>query len=504
MISVMQTANVAPSFVAADGDLTLSLTRAPTSTEPLIATGTVEIHANGQVNVHISHATPNSAYDVLIVSGTSTSDLGTIVTGNDGEGQLQATLSSGTYIGIVELVRTGVVQFVSATTSITVGVTASASISATTSQTSQTTQSQTVSQTTASETTESETHGNSTLTGSAQVQLQVDPSFASVTAGSYTKFEIHISAAAGSSVYLAVRGVPSQSLGLFTQVTGFANPEFHSALTVATSANTPQGTYGLTVVAVVNGQEFDSQMGLQVTSTTSQTISGSVTAGLGLVLSLDTNQHVYSPNATVTVEGHVTDNSGSAIAGANVAIQVDASTGTEISSANNVQTDTTGAFLLSFQLPSTASTGTYTVFASASVPGYASATTHTTFVLGSSSAPSVVIKAVYAGDSSGNPTTVFSSGQTVYIWVTVQNIGSTINGAVIWVQIRDPNGVPVSIQIRISTLNSGDTVTDAFGFTFLGPATPGPYSVNALVSDKLISQGGTFLASANAEFAVSG
>jgi hypothetical protein len=31
---------------------------------------------------------------------------------------------------------------------------------------------------------------------------------------------------------------------------------------------------------------------------------------------------------------------------------------------------------------------------------------------------------------------------------------------------------------------------------------PGIYAANALVSDKLISQGGTFFASANAQFAV--
>ncbi len=147
--------------------------------------------------------------------------------------------------------------------------------------------------------------------------------------------------------------------------------------------------------------------------------------------------------------------------------------------------------------------GAYAVFASASKAGYSSATTRTTFVVGTSTTPSVIIKAVYAGDSSGNPTSIFSVGQTVWVWVVIENIGATFQG-VVWIQVRDPNGVPVQIQIHIANLHTGETVKDGLGFTLTGKPVLGVYTINALVSDKLISQGGTFLANADTQFALTG
>jgi hypothetical protein len=83
----------------------------------------------------------------------------------------------------------------------------------------------------------------------------------------------------------------------------------------------------------------------------------------------------------------------------------------------------------------------------------------------------------------------------------VENSGSSFNG-VIWVQIRDSNGTPIWIQFQITPLGTGQTVKVAFGFQVTSGMTTGVYTVNTLVSDKLISQGGTFFASANTEFAV--
>jgi hypothetical protein len=75
---------------------------------------------------------------------------------------------------------------------------------------------------------------------------------------------------------------------------------------------------------------------------------------------------------------------------------------------------------------------------------------------------------------------------------------------VVWIQVRNPNGVPTQIQIQISKLDAGETIKDGVGFTMLGNPTIGVYTVNALVSNKLISQGGTFLASADTQFALTG
>jgi hypothetical protein len=70
--------------------------------------------------------------------------------------------------------------------------------------------------------------------------------------------------------------------------------------------------------------------------------------------------------------------------------------------------------------------------------------------------------------------------------------------------VRDPNGVPVQIQVHLIQLNAGETIKDGIGFTLPSKPTLGVYTINALVSDKLISQGGTFLTSSETQFALIG
>jgi hypothetical protein len=534
-ISTIQTRGVAPILVSADNTVTIQLLKAPTANESIFANGNMEINLKtGDVRVELHQATADSTYTLVFVSGSAGPNVqvGVLATNHGGEGNLQATLSAGAYVGFFELTRAMTVEFVSATTSIMIGTTASSSVSETTTEP-ETTSSQTTTsmsstqnqtqttiswtttgtQTTSSQTTTSSTNQTQTQTiasssNTAQVQINVDPTLATINAGAFAKFKIHVEISGEASILLAAKGVPPDSVAIFTQDTGVADPEFSSILTVVTSFTTPPGIYGLTLVALINGQESDSQIGLEVTalSTVTQTTSiSSISASVGTVLALTlyTNSHQYTANDTVMVQGHVTDDRGNAVGNAAIAVQVDASSGAELYSQQNLSTDLAGIFQFNFKLPASVTAGTCTVFASASKAGYVSTTTHTTFVVGSSSTPSIIIKTVYAGDSSGNPSAVFTAGQTVYIWVTVENIGATFQG-VIWVQVRDPNGVPVSIQIRISNLTTGETITDGFGLTFLGRATVGLYSVNALVSDKLISQGGTFFANANTEFALTG
>lgn len=229
-------------------------------------------------------------------------------------------------------------------------------------------------------------------------------------------------------------------------------------------------------------------------TTTSKTVSTSA----ALDVSLSTDRHHYKANDTVNLQGRVIDEVGSAVAGANVSLQVDGPTGAEIFLIS-LKTDTAGVFGRNFTLTNAAN-GTYTAFASATKVGYASATIHTTFVVGTSSTPSVVIKDIFASDMSGNRSTIFSAGQTVLVWVVVENSGATVPEGVIWVQIRDGNGTPIWIDIYISRLETGQTVKVAFGFLVTSGMSTGLYTANALVSDRLISQGGTFFASATTEF----
>jgi len=364
-------------------------------------------------------------------------------------------------------------------------------------------------QTISSESSTSQIASNTTLinmmtNGTLQFIFQASPSFQSIPAGGYAKFDINISQATTTNVLLIARGVPYHSIAIFTPEVGVASPQFHSTLTVATSADTPTGNHNITIVALLNEQEYTTAVNLQITSSiTSQTSTATISASLGLSLSVDTDQHFYKLNSTVIVRGHVTDTSGSAAAGVRVSIQVDDPGGVEVIFVSNLMTDAAGVFKTTFKLDANATVGTYTVFVSSIKSAYTPATTHMTFVVGSSSTPSVMITQIYVTDTTGNPSAVFSPGQTALVWVVVQNSGAPFQG-VIWVQVSDPSGSPRSIQLQISTLNTGASVKVAFGFTATANLPHGIYTANTLVSDKLISQGGTFLASANTQFALTG
>jgi hypothetical protein len=335
------------------------------------------------------------------------------------------------------------------------------------------------------------------------VTLQVDPPLRVISAGAFAKFDIKIRTGGTANVLLAARSVPPKSVAIFTQGLGEANPEFHSTLTILTSVDTPAGTYGITLIALINGREYDSQVGLEVTASSTSSQTASTAVGGSLSIDLSTDQRAYQPNATVTIQGHVTDDSGNAVADAGVSVQVDGPTGAETAFLTSLKTDTAGVFQATFTLPASATAGTYTAFTSANKSGFARATTHTTFVVGTSSTPSAVIKDVYATDTSGTRSAVFSAGQTIQVWVVVQNSGAPINQGRVWVQILDPKGTPIYVFTFISTLGTGQTVTVSFGFAVTANMGLGLYRANALVSDKLISEGGTFLASGNTDFALS-
>jgi hypothetical protein len=492
-LSAMQTLGAIPTLVFADNTLTIQLNRATASTEPVSASGRVLINLdNGQTKVELHNATPNATYALIFVSTsiTSTVQVGSLVTGFDGEGQNQTTLKAGTYAGVFSVTRLGVTQFNSNSTLFTVGL--------------NNTVSATVSNSTMTETTTQTIENQTTSTNNtSSTVFQIQPLSSVVNAGDFATYDIHIVQNPSANVFLVAQGVPADSIAIFTPNIGVAQPEFHSTLTIATSANTPAGTYNIAAIATIGGKQFTDQVTMQinppVSIVTTQTNTTNPAEIPALSMTVNTDQSQYQAGMNVTVQGHVRDNTGNAVGSATITIQVDAPNGAQVFYTNTVNTDSAGFFQNQLTLPSNAPTGTFTVFSSASKSGYVSATTRSTFVVGVSSTPSVIIKSVYAGDSSGNPSATFTSGQTIWIWVVIQNIGSTFQG-VVWIQVRDPNGVPVQIQIHIANLEAGETIKDGLGFTMASNAVAGVYTVNALVSDKLISQGGTFLANADTQF----
>jgi hypothetical protein len=480
-VSVVQTAGLSPTSVSADNILTLPLTRASNSTESIFASGEVDINLDsGHLTIQLKQATPNAVYQAIFVAATNSIPLGTFTVGNGAQGHLETTLSPGAYVGMFQVLGRVFVQFVSPDASFVLRTTTGATGTSSASTTSP----------------------PKTNPSAIAFRVHVDPSSRTIKAGDYARFNIQILANDTASVLLTAKNIPSRSTAIFTQDFGQANPEFDSSFTIVTSADISAGTYAMTIVSIVNGNETDSQLGLVVTSSSANTRTNTFTVpGTSLAVSINADQHHYEPNDTVVLQGKVSDITGSAVADAVASIQVDGPTGAETES-NIIRTDAAGTFRISFQVPADAAGGTYTAYASVAKSGYTSATTHTTFVIKISSTPSVVIREIYTSDITGNQSAVFRAGQTVLVWVVVDNGGATLTDAVVWVQIRDSNLTPIWIGIQVSTLGTGQTARIAFGFVITPSVSPGLYAANALVSDKLISRGGTFVASTNTEFAV--
>ena len=328
--------------------------------------------------------------------------------------------------------------------------------------------------------------------------LQAEPGSKNMNAGSYAQFEISVANVGPANVLLVAKGIPDQSIAFFTPQNGIANPNFNSIFTLAASPSAPIGNYSITVVALVGGQEISTNVSLQITSAqTNSTLI--IPASSSLSVKVETDQSYYEPNGTVNIRGVVMDSTGSAVPDAALSIQVDGPSGSELATLTSVTTDTAGVFQTYLTIPLNTSSGSFTVFAAASKDGYTSATAHTNFLIGPSSTSSVAILQVFSTDTTNATAGIFSPGQTVLIWVVLQNIGAPIQG-VIWIQILDPRGTPVSIQLQVSTLATNGVVKVAFGYSPTANAALGVYNANALVSDKLISEGGTFLANANAQF----
>lgn len=485
-ISVVQTTATAPSLVSADDSISVKLSRVLSSTEPVAATGTADINPqSGSLTIQIHQGSPASTYLALFAYNGGNTQLGTFTSGNGGEANLHTTLNAGTYIGIFQIISGDMIQFVSASISFTIGATVSASTTTSTNR-----NGSTISTTSAE------------ASSAGQVQFHVEPAVRTINAGAYASFNVNLQVNGAANVLFRAKGTPPQSVAIFSQDVGSANPELHSDLVIVTSENTPIGSYGVVVIALVNGQEYDALVTVQVQASSTTTSSQTTTStSVALEVSASIDQPRYEPGATVSVQGYVTDERGSAVSNADVSVQVDGPKGAQIAFMNNLRTDAAGVFRANFSLPSNATAGTYTSFVLASKSGYTGAATHTSFVVGTSPTPSVVIGEVYTTDISGNRSAVFSPGQTVLVWVVVENSGATFQG-VIWLQVRDSNGTPIWIQFQISQLGTGQTLRIAFGFQLTSSVAAGLYNANALVSDKLISQGGSFFASASTQFAV--
>ncbi len=274
------------------------------------------------------------------------------------------------------------------------------------------------------------------------------------------------------------------------------------------------------------GRENDDQLAIAALSTTgSANIADSIgttlldVPGLGgirdiaasttkLSVTVNVNKAAFMPGELVSIDGVVSNaTSGSPVFNATINTLVVNQFGYTVH-ATVQASDRAGTYSNSFTLDLSASAGTYTIYVTAkkynvtSRYNFQDCRRQAVFSVGTSSTPTIVITRVYTSDPAGNAKTKFDPGSAVVVWITAQNTGADLVNGWIWVEVDDPNGMPISVQSQAATLKRGDATTPGFTVTLPRNALSGTYIVRGYVSDKLIQQGGVFLADNDVSFTV--
>jgi hypothetical protein len=332
--------------------------------------------------------------------------------------------------------------------------------------------------------------------------IQADPAVLEVDVGGIAKSDIKVEAPEGYQIYLTIRGVPEKVLGIFDPSMGFDS--FGSELTIVASKGAHPGLYELTITA--NAHEH----GVKETTKLALTVKGQ-TDGSGddddgapqtntenLQIHVETDKLDYSQGETVNILGDFKDDSLNAVQDASVSIQVVDGSGKNVH-IYQTTTNAEGLFEDSFALAGDAPDGTYTVYVSISYEGKMF-TTSSTFAVGQSSTPTVSILSLNIETTGGNPDSQINPGSELNVSVLVSNTGADLSGGIIWLEIDNPNDVPV--YLFMTSLPISGEVFTYWIFTLDANSIGGAYTANAYVSNGIISEGGVFLDSEYKMFTV--
>ncbi|MEM4649507.1 MAG: hypothetical protein QXP78_02435 [Candidatus Bathyarchaeia archaeon] len=345
-------------------------------------------------------------------------------------------------------------------------------------------------------------------TNDAIIFIRVEPSYKEIKAGEVARFSIKVESLTRFKqiAILTVEGLPENTVGILTPEKGIV--PFQSKLTIITSIQTPTGIYEVTIVAISGEKREEAKVGLiinppgvTITSTTQTTTKGNI-----LYVNVQTDKTIYTQNDVVKISGSVQDQFKNPMKEVDVSIQVVNPLGNVVHSAL-IKTDFFGIYFDNFTIGelgySIFMNGTYTVFVTASKFGYIDGYAHTSFIIGKSNIPTVNFISINITDPVGETIkSEFTQGESLIIWVTVENSGVTLEKAYLWVEVDDPNGTPLGVYFNIGDLEEGKTKTVGFSFTISPNAYKGIYTAKAFISNDLISRGGKFLASTDAIFMV--
>ncbi|MEM4246566.1 MAG: MG2 domain-containing protein [Candidatus Bathyarchaeia archaeon] len=221
-----------------------------------------------------------------------------------------------------------------------------------------------------------------------------------------------------------------------------------------------------------------------------------------LLVSTSASQDNYNPGETCHIFGYVKTQYGAMVEGAPVSIQVINPQGAAIHIAST-KTDGSGYYSNLFTLSSNAQTGTYTIYVTASKAGYNKGFRTNVFTVGESHTPGVSIESLYTTTPDESEQEEFYPGQPVVLRVAVPNAGADLRKARIWIEVADPNGIPLTVLVSVQDLGRGRDAKIGIQFPLGAQAPRGTYKVSSYVSTGLISEGGKFLAYEQTIFIVS-
>jgi len=339
---------------------------------------------------------------------------------------------------------------------------------------------------------------------SARFTISVDPPSQELSLpNNVVKYTVTVTSVKGfrKKVILGVEGLPEGSAAIFNPKEGRPQPVFRSNLKIVINYPTSPGSYEFTVYAI-HGKEVQkatTTLIVEATLTTTTTVTESIRQ-LGVIAETDRLNCNIGDN--VEVFGRVYLKHSSSPSKATVSIQILDQDGITIHVVA-LELSVGGYFSDKFMIGSDALPGTYTVFVTASAEGFKDGFSRTVFTVGSSPEPSIVIDSVYTTSVNGEEKEVFQQGESVVIWVLVNNSGKNLREGFIWVEVTDPRGIPIMVSAFGSSINYMEPTKVWVQVKLSRNTTLGLYEVNTLVSTGYISKGGKFIASKDTAFIVS-
>jgi uncharacterized membrane protein len=300
-------------------------------------------------------------------------------------------------------------------------------------------------------------------------------------------------------VVLGVEGLPEGVAAILNPTEGRPDPVLRSNLQILVTQQVSPGLYTFTVYAL-RGEN------VQKTNATLKVESFNVTTvkrlKKELKVEVESDRLKYNPGEDVKIFGRVYAKGSFPSAKATVSIQVVDSEGKTVHF-RLLETAIGGYFSDGFMIESKAQSGTYTVFATASAEGFKEGFARTVFTVASSSKPSIVVDSVYTTSVEGEEKEVFQPGESVVVWVLVNNSGANLTGGVVWVEVMSPLGVPLMVAAFGSNIGYMEQTVIWVQVRLNQDADPGLYEIKTLVSTGYISKGGKFIAGKEGAFLVS-